>query len=239
MRSIIIEDESLARKELRLLLEEHPEVKIIGEAATLKEALKLLETLRPELIFLDVNLRGGTGLDLLAAMQGERPAVIFTTAHADFAKQAFDFDAVDYLVKPIRPERLSRALRKVKLSPEVSPASEHPPLLAADSKIFLRDQERSWYVALRDIGLIESEGNYSRFHIPEGSALIHSSLSSVEERLPKDLFFRANRSQLVHLSHIKTLEPWFSQTLKATLANGTKVEFSRRASQIFKETQSL
>ena len=239
MKALIVEDEALARKELKLLLEPHPEIEVIGEAVSPKEAAKLIHAAKPDLIFLDVNLRGGSGLDLLAALEEPHPAVIFTTAYADFAKQAFDFNAVDYLVKPIRPERLSQALGKISTATDGPVFSTDAPKLTAETKIFLRDQEKSWYVPLNKISLIESEGNHSRIHIPEGVALIHRSLTAVEERLPEDLFFRANRAQLVNLGHIGKIEPWFSQTLKATLLNGQSVEFSRRSSQIFRETRSL
>jgi two-component system LytT family response regulator len=244
MKAILVEDEAPARRELRLLLQAHPDVEIVGEASSPKEASRLIATSAPELIFLDVNLRAGTGFDLLESLGGNLPGVIFTTAHADFSLQAFDYNAIDYLLKPINPDRLAKALARFrpiagggeddgKTRPKLTG------LLTAESKIFLRGNEKSWYVALSDIFLIEAEGNYSRIHFDRGAVLIHRSLSSVEERLPPEIFFRANRAQLINLRHIAAVEPWFSQTIKVTLQDGRDIEFSRRSSLIFRETNGL
>lgn len=239
MKALIIEDEPLARKELRFLLESHPEIKIVGEAISPKQAMAMMSELQPDLLFLDVHLRGGTGFDLLDSHQGKRPAVIFTTAHPDFAVQAFDFDAVDYLVKPIHPERLARAISRISdLGSNGDPSIQGERLTRQD-RIFLKDQEISRYITVSDIRLIESEGNYSKIHFGKESLLIHRSLSSVEERLPADLFFRANRGELINLEAIARIEPWFSNSLRATLTDGTMVEFSRRASLTFRETREL
>jgi two-component system LytT family response regulator len=229
----------LPEKNSGCCLEPHPEIVVVGEAFSPREAAKLIHAERPELVFLDVNLRGGSGLDLLGGLEEPHPAVIFTTAYSDFARQAFDFDAVDYLVKPIRPERLAHSLRKLHAAREALVFSAEQPKLTAETRIFLRNSEKSWYVTLGEIPLIESEGNHSRVYLPDGVALIHRSLTAVEERLPAELFFRANRAQLINLVHIESIEPWFSQTLKAMLRNGRSVEFSRRSSHIFRESRSL
>jgi two-component system LytT family response regulator len=239
MRALLIEDEPLARREMRLLLEAHPEIEVVGDAGSPNTALTLIQSLKPELLFLDVNLRGGSGLELLASMARDRPKVIFTTAYSDFAIQAFDFDAIDYLVKPIRPERLAQALRKLEMSAGEMENAAAPCRLSAGSRIFLRDQEKSWFVSISEIVLIESEGNHSRILAEGATTLIHRSLSLIEERLPLELFFRANRAQLINLEQIRTIEPWFSNTLRATLSNGVVVEFSRRASLVFRETRGI
>lgn len=245
MKAVIVEDEALACKELRILLEAHPEIKVVGEAASPAQAAKLVASVVPDLIFLDVNLRAGTGFDLLARLRPNVPPVIFTTARADFALQAFDLDAVDYLLKPIHPERLAKAIAKLQTDGETT-GQETPEStarqsgqLSADSKVLLRGEEKVWYVAVEDISLVEAEGNYSRVHFDGGSALVHRSLTAVEERLPAATFFRANRSQLVNTAHIAAVEPWFSQTLKATLRDKKTVEFSRRSSLLFRETRGL
>lgn len=239
MKALIIEDEPLARKELRFLLESHPEITIVGEAISPKQATAMISAHQPDLLFLDVHLRGGTGFDLLDSHRGKRPAVIFTTAHPDFAVQAFDFEAVDYLVKPILPERLAMSIRRV-TEPESSlglPSQGEQ--LSRRDRIFLKDQEVSRYIPVSEIRLVESEGNYSRIHFGKESLMIHRSLSSIEERLPADLFFRANRAQIINLESIVSMEPWFSNSLRATLTEGTVVEFSRRASLAFRETREL
>lgn len=239
MKALIVEDEPLARKELRLLLESHPEISVVGEAISPKQAAAMISELQPDLLLLDVHLRGGTGFDLLDACGEKKPAVIFITAHPDFAVQAFDFAASDYLVKPIRPERLAVAIRRV-IEPE-SPEGVglQGERLARQDRIFLKDQDRSRYLPVSEIRLIESEGNYSRIHFGKESLVIHRSLSSIEERLPTDLFFRANRAQILNLESIVSIEPWFSNSLRATLSDGTLVEFSRRASLAFRETREL
>jgi two-component system LytT family response regulator len=239
MKALIIEDEPLSRRELRLLLEAHPEITVAGEAISPKQALAMMDELGPDLIFLDVNLRGGTGFDLLDACGEKKPAVIFITAHPDFAVQAFDFAAVDYLVKPIRPERLAMAIRRV-IEPESSLGlAWQGEQLSRRDRIFLKDQDVSRYIPVSEIRLVESEGNYSRIHFGKESLMIHRSLSSIEERLPSDIFFRANRAQIINLESIVSMEPWFSNSLRATLSDGGIVEFSRRSSLIFRETRGL
>lgn len=268
MTAIIVEDEALARKELRVLLGAHPEIEVVGEAASPAQAAKLVASVVPDLVFLDVNLRAGTGFDLLASLRPNAPSVIFTTAHADFALQAFDLDAVDYLLKPVNPERLAQAIAKLQLDggqvdeKTVSTAAIPTGQLSAEYQVLLRDEEKTWYVVVGDISLVEAEGNYSRVHfdggsvrtrhcllsndgnnsrvqLDGGSVLVHRSLTAVEQRLPSAIFFRANRAQLVNTAHIASLEPWFSQTLKAKLRDGKAVEFSRRASLLFRETRGL
>jgi two-component system LytT family response regulator len=237
IKTLIIEDEQLARRELRLLLQPHKAIEIIGEAISPARALEAIEELKPNLIFLDVNLRGGSGFEVLKSLEPPRPHIIFTTAHTDFAIQAFDFDAVDYLLKPIQPERLCRALEKLALNEDSETTIEKP--LQPDARVFLKDSEVCCLVALAEIWLIESEGNYSRVHTSQGSHLVHKSLSLLEVRLPQSVFFRANRSQIINLEALQKIDPWFSNTLRATLKNGFLVEFSRRASQEFRESRSL
>jgi two-component system LytT family response regulator len=239
MKALIIEDEPLARKELRFLLESHPEIVIVGEAISPQQAAAMIAELQPELLFLDVHLRGGTGFDLLESHEGKRPAVIFTTAHPDFAVQAFDFDAVDYLVKPIRPERLARAINRISQPESAGDSLLHAERLSRQDRIFIKHQDVSRYIPVSEIRWIESEGNYSRIHFGKESLVIHRSLSSIEERVPTDLFFRANRAQLINLEVIASIEPWFSNSLRATLSDGTIIDFSRRASLSFRETTEL
>lgn len=245
MKAVIVEDEALARKELRVLLEAHPEIEVVGEAASPAHAAKVVTDVGADLLFLDVNLRAGTGFDLLESLRPNVPPVIFTTARADFALQAFDLDAVDYLLKPINPERLAKAIAKLQQAGEQvgeeadAPVAPPNDQLSLDSKVLLRDEDKTWYIGVGDISLVEAEGNYSRVHFDGGSALVHRSLTAVEERLPGPTFFRANRSQLVNTAHIAAVEPWFSQTLKATLRDKKTIEFSRRSSLFFRETRGL
>ncbi len=239
MKALIVEDEPLARKELKLLLESHPEITVVGEAVSPKEGLLLISEHQPDVLFLDVHLRGGTGFDLLKSIHGEKPLVIFTTAHADFAVRAFDVDAIDYLVKPIRPNRLEHAVHKIHLKEKGRSDETSEDRFDRNARIFLRHFDTNKYVPITEISLIESEGNHSRIHFGKESAVIHRALSTIEQRLPQDLFFKANRAQVVNLEDIQLIDPWFSNTLRATLRSGVVVEFSRRASLQFRETRSL
>lgn len=236
MTALIIDDERLARQELRLLLAAHPQIEIVGEAATIAEATELIATLQPELLFLDINLRKGTGFDLLEALSPPLPNVIFTTAYDEFAVRAFDVDALDYLMKPVHPERLATAIERAQTpTVEAMPSGKLP----AEGKVVVRDGDRCWLVPVGDIRLITSEGNHCRLHFGADAPLLYRTLNALEERLPAGLFIRANRAQLVNVQFIETIAPWFSQSLKATLRGGEEVEFSRRAAQEFREKTAL
>ena len=241
MKAILIDDERLARAELRLLLSAHPEIEIVGEADSVTSGLKLIEETHPDVIFLDINLRGESGFDLLEALPLPHPHVIFSTAYDEYALRAFEVNALDYLLKPVHPERLAAALERL---PSIEPgtpldAASGGQRLSRESRFFVRDGDRCWFVAVQTLYLIEAEGNYSRLHFGQERALIYRSLSSLEKRLPEDLFLRANRSQIINCDYIADLEPWFSQSLRAKLKDGTDIEFSRRASLLFRERMSL
>ena len=234
MRTLIIDDERLAREELHLLLASHPHIEIVGEADSVPAARRLIESEHPDLIFLDIDLRGSSGFDLLAELSPPLPLVIFSTAYDAFALRAFETNALDYLLKPVHPERLATAISRL---PALSAAGSAR--LTPDSRVFVRDGEQCWFVPLRDIHRIDSEGNYSRLHFVGGQALLHRSLNTLESRLPDSLFLRANRSQIINCESIASIEPWFSQTLKARLKTGDEIEFSRRASLQFREKTGL
>ncbi|MGH9475979.1 MAG: LytR/AlgR family response regulator transcription factor [Terriglobales bacterium] len=235
MTAVLIDDERLARRELARLLAAHPRVKIAGEAASAGEALPLIAQLRPDLLFLDVQMPGRSGFELLEALD-DVPAVIFTTAFEEFALKAFEVSAVDYLVKPIVPERLAVALAKLD---ERAAAAASGPRLAADRQVFVREGERCWFVRLRDVVLFESEGNYTRLYFGSGRALILRSLDALEVRLDPEVFFRASRKHIVNISAIEKLHPWVNGGLRVTLRGGPEVEVSRRQSQRFQEKMRL
>lgn len=234
MNALIVEDSRLARVELRALLAAHPEVTIVGEAAHVEEALAFMEHHSVELIFLDINMPGQSGFALLEALE-EIPPVIFTTAYDTYALQAFEVNALDYLLKPIDPARLAEALKRVSPTP---PPKVPTPYLRLDSRLFVKDGDRCWLVPIQDIHRLESVGNYTRLHFKKEKALLHKSLSQLEQRLPPQQFFRANRQQVIQLSAIVHLEPWFSGGLKATLDDGTIVELSRRQAARLKQLLS-
>jgi two-component system LytT family response regulator len=236
MKALIIDDERLARSEVRRLLVEFPWVSVVGEAESADEALAKINELRPELLFLDVQMPEKSGFDLLESIRGELPHVIFTTAYDEFALRAFEVNALDYLVKPITPERLGLALSRIRdAGPQ--PVSDAP--LRASDHVLVRDGARCWFIPVRRIRLLESDGNYTRVYFDSVKPLIYRSLTTLEQRLPSDAFFRINRQQIVNLDYIENIESWFSGGLKIWLRGGEECEVSRRAARSFRQKLSL
>ncbi len=236
MRVLLIDDERLARAELRRLLAMYPAIEIVGEARDAAEAAERIRELTPDLLFLDVQMPDKDGFELLEDLD-RVPAVIFTTAYDEFAIRAFEVSAIDYLLKPIVPERLSTAIEKAARGMvhwEISPTS-----LSPDHRIFVKDGERCWFVALREIALLESEGNYTRLYFGGNRPLIARSLNYLEERLDPALFFRASRKHILNLKWIETINPWGNSGLLVKLRGGQEVEMSRRQASRFRETMSL
>ncbi len=242
MRAIIIDDERLARAELRKLLQEFPEVEVIDEAANAEEGISKIDNLRPDLIFLDIQMPGRTGFDLLADLE-RAPQVIFTTAYDEFALKAFEVNALDYLLKPVEPKRLADAIQKLHLSEpkEARPTGEsvNNSILSESDQVFVKDGERCWFVKLSDIRLFESVGNYAKVFFGPNKPLILKSLNALEERLDDKTFFRANRKHIVNLRMIEKIEPYFNGGLLLELKGGEKIEVSRRQTVKFKEMMSL
>jgi two-component system LytT family response regulator len=243
MKALLIDDERLARNELRRLLAEHADITIVGEAANADEARARVGELGPELLFLDIQMPGDDGFALLESLDPPLPQVIFTTAFDEFAVKAFEFNALDYLMKPVDPVRLAAALDKLRRRADRPPGAagpaERPGRLAPDDKVFVRDGERCWFVEVKSIRLMESEGNYTRVHFGDAQPQLFRSLNAMEERLDPRCFFRANRRQIINLGWIDRIEPWFSGGLLVYLKGGLKVELSRRQAQAFREQTSL
>jgi two-component system, LytTR family, response regulator len=242
MRAIIIDDERLARTELRKLLQDYPEVEVIDEATNADEGLSKIESLQPDLIFLDIQMPGKTGFDLLAELD-RAPQVIFTTAYDEFALKAFEVNALDYLLKPVEPKRLADAMQKLH-SGEVREAkteteNTNNSILSESDQVFVKDGERCWFVKLSDIRLFESVGNYAKVFFGTNKPLILKSLNALEERLDEKTFFRANRKHIVNLRMIEKIEPYFNGGLLLELKGGEKIEVSRRQTVKFKEMMSL
>jgi two-component system LytT family response regulator len=230
MRVLIVDDERLARSELRRLLAAFPDIEVVGEAAHVDEACERVESLAPDLLLLDIQMPGGTGFDVLARLEAP-PDVVFTTAHDAHAVRAFEVNALDYLLKPIEPERLAEAVERVRQRGVRSAAPPRAPL----ERLFVRDGERCWLVQLAQVPLISSEGNYARLHLEGHQPLVPRSLSQLEERLDPARFFRASRQHLLNLDFVEAMEPGPSGTLIARLRGGREVELSRRQSQRLRE----
>jgi two-component system LytT family response regulator len=228
MKALIVDDERMARQELRRLLATHPEIEIVGESASGPDALAQTEQLHPDVLFLDIQMPGMNGFDLLARLR-DVPEVIFTTAYDQHALAAFDANALDYLLKPIAPARLATALQKLRVR------RQRP----QPAKIFLRDGERCWIVDFDEIDLLESEGNYTRVFFRQERPLVPGTLAAFEERLNPATFFRASRRHIINLNSIESAELAVSGNLLVRMRGGVEVELSRRQSAHLKEILSL
>jgi two-component system, LytTR family, response regulator len=221
MKALLVDDEHLARFELRRLLRPHPEIEIAGEAKDGDEALRLIREVTPDILFLDIQMPGMTGFDLLEKIEDDLPDVIFTTAYDQHAIKAFEVNALDYLLKPIAPQRLETAIHRL----HIRLSANRP------SQVFVRDGERCWIVRFHDIFLLESEGNYSRLFFAKERPLIRRSLNSIERQVDPKMFFRANRRQLFNLNWIQSTHQGIDGSLLVRLTNGALIELSRRRSE--------
>ena len=244
MKALLVDDERLARSELRRLLRAHPQIDIVGEAGNAEEAEEKIRALRPELIFLDVQMPGRTGFELCADLP-DAPRIIFTTAFDQYALKAFEFGAVDYLLKPIEPARLARALSRLGQSgdakgeaPETSASGQGP--LDENDQVFLKDGDQCWLVRVGEIRLLESEGNYARVHFAANRPLIPRSLQLLETRLDPAHFLRVSRQHIINLRYVTKVEPWFDGGLLLRLgAADPEVKVARRRAQDLRERLSL
>ena len=239
LKVILIDDERLARSELKRLLLDFPDVEVIAEAANANEGIEKIESLNPDLIFLDIQMPGKTGFDMLTQLE-KAPHVIFVTAYDEYALKAFDVNALDYLMKPVEPKRLAEALLKVRQKEEEERLSyNNRGVLSEHDQVFVKDGERCWFVKLSDVRLFESVGNYAKVYFGSNKPLILKSLNALEERLDEKIFFRANRKHIVNVRKIEKIESYFNGGLLIDLAGGEKIEVSRRQAVKFKEMMSL
>ena len=236
-KTIIIDDERLAREEVKRALSTYPEFVVLGEAANVDEAIVLIEKERPDLIFLDIHMPEKSGFDLLEELTIV-PEVVFTTAYDQYAVKAFEVNALDYLVKPLRDERFSKTIEKVKA--ELAKKEEiKVDVLPMHRKIFIKDGEKCHFIPLSEIHFIESLENYARLYFGDQKAMIKRSLNLLEEKLDATIFFRINRSQIINTQYIKEIHPYFNNKLQITLTTGEKLEVSSRQSVKFKNWNSL
>lgn len=236
MKAIIVDDERLARKELMSLLENHPEVEVIDEAANADEAIEKIEKQNPDVVFLDIQMPGKTGFEMLEGLE-RVPQVIFTTAYDEFALKAFDFNALDYLLKPIQPDRLSESINKIKS--KIPKRGNKDRKLGAEDQVFVKDGDKCWFVKLEDVRLFESDGNYIKVYFDKFKPMIHKSLNALDERLDDRNFFRASRKHIINLGWVESIDTWFNGGLLVQLKGGEKIEVSRRQSARFREMMSL
>ena len=244
LRTLIIDDERLAREELKSLLKQYDEIDIIGEAKNGEEAILMIKDLKPELIFLDISMPGMTGFEMLKQLE-EIPKVIFVTAYDEFALKAFEINALDYILKPVDPIRLQESVKKINQKEEdfisklEGQTSRKDRQLTLSDSVFIKDGEKTWFIELNRIRMLESDGNYVKVYFDGYRPLLLRSLNSFEERLDPEYFFRANRKFIINLKWISTIENWFNGGLMIELKEGEKVEISRRQAIRFKELMSL
>lgn len=239
MKALIVEDSRLARVELKNLLQTHPQIQLVGEAENSRDALSIIAKERPELLFLDINMPGKNGFELLEELDYD-PKIIFITAYTEYALRAFEFSTVDYLIKPISADRLKIAIDKLSSSnTETSDQYEQRNLLDITSSVLLREGENCHWVQLKDIYYFESSGNYTQVVWGNGKTLIYRALGKIEERLPEKNFFRASRQHIVNIDKIAAVDMWVTGGFKLKLTTGIEIEISRRHTTRFREFFSL
>ena len=229
IRVFIVDDERHARVELRRLIAGVASLELVGEASNADEAEKLIAILQPEVIFLDIQMPGRSGFELLEDLKIP-PEIIFTTAYDQYAVKAFEISALDYLLKPIRTERFIQAIEKTKLKLATGNASK---------KVFVKNGDGYLLVNWESVGLIESVENYARIYFEGKNAWIKSSLNQLEKLLDGSSFFRCNRAQLINLNYIDKIGNLANGKLKITLSTGQVVEVSERRSVLFKKTGKM
>jgi two-component system LytT family response regulator len=239
MKVIIIDDERLARQELKSMLATFQGIEILAECGDAKTAIESVNNLKPDVIFLDIQMPGKTGFDLLEELTFV-PEVVFVTAHDEYAIKAFDVNALDYLLKPVQAIRLSDTIKKLQQHiSEKENAPEKTNVLNETDQVFVKDGERCWFVKLADVKLFESEGNYVRLYFGASKPLILRSLNYLDERLNNKIFFRASRKHIINLQWVENIESWFNGGLLVKLRGGEQVEISRRQAVKLKEMMSL
>jgi two-component system LytT family response regulator len=239
IRTLIVDDESLARERLRQLLEENSEIEIIGECSDGQEALTALEKERPELVFLDIQMPELDGFGVLETIRIDpMPVIVFVTAHNQFALRAFEVHAVDYLLKPFDRERfataLNHALEQVKQRSRGEITEKQNAVLAELNppkpveRLAVKSGGRVFLIKVQDLDWIEAAHNYVELHVNKQTHLLRDTLNAIEAKLPPDKFVRISRSVIVNIERIKELQPLFYGEYTVILVNGTRLTLSRR-----------
>jgi two-component system LytT family response regulator len=214
-KSIIVDDEELAREDLKALLNDFNEIEIIGESESVEETKELIEKLNPDLIFLDIQMPGRSGFDLLGEIECSA-RIIFVTAYDEYAIRAFEINAVDYLMKPVNKERLSQSIERLKAEQEIKKNIKMK--LELKDNIFLTVNNHYQFVKIGSIVKIISAGNYSEIYTSTKiKGLVLKSLKEWEERLPPNYFIRIHRGAIINVEYIERLEEWFNYSYKVYL----------------------
>jgi len=238
MKAIIIDDERLARKELTSLLKEYSDIEIIAECDNAELALEKIDELKPDVLFLDIQMPGKNGFELLEKLYAA-PLVVFITAYDEYAIKAFEVNALSYLLKPIQTNKLEEVILKIRRELQNKTMIQPNGKLALEDRVFVKDNDKCWFIQLENVPLFESEGNYVRVYFDNNKPLILKSLNNLGEKLSDSYFFRANRKHIINLSWVENVENWFNGGLMLTLKNKMKIEVSRRQATKFREMKSL
>jgi len=227
IRVLVVEDEPLAVRRLRRLLKDERDVKVIGACGDVPAARREIAVQGPDLLLLDVQLSGADGLALLDGLPAaRRPAVIFVTAYERYAVPAFDHQAVDYLLKPIDPERFRLAIARARRQLERRDTAAAPG--APLSRLLVRERGRAFFVRVAEVDWFEAQGNYVRVHVGRASHRLRTSIGALEPQLDPRQFRRINRSQIVALDRVRELQPWFHGDGIVMLTSGVRLRLSRR-----------
>ncbi|MEM1336323.1 MAG: LytTR family DNA-binding domain-containing protein [Bacteroidota bacterium] len=235
-KTIIIDDERLARQEVLRALKPFPQFEVVGEASNAEEASALIADLQVDVMFLDIQMPEKSGLQLLEELTMV-PEVIFTTAYNQYAVKAFELNALDYLVKPLRQERFAKTIEKV--LEKLSERDQDQQQISIHQKVFVKEKENFHLIQVEDIWLLESMENYVRIHYSDQSVLLKKSLNLLEQILPSQHFFRINRRQIINIDYIKKIAPHFKNKLQLIFKTGEIFEVSSRQSAKFKNWISL
>lgn len=236
IKVIIVDDERLSREELKNTLKVYEDFVIIGEAGNADDAKDLIETEMPDLLFLDIQMPEKSGFDLLESLN-HVPEVLFITAYDQYAVRAFEVNALDYLMKPIREERFAKAIEKIRDS--INRKSSLNNLAAKERKIFIKDGEKRFFIQLDEIYLIESLENYTRLFFQGKKALQRRSLRQWEEMLDEQVFFRINRTEIINVEYIQEVKRITGGRLEVQLKTGESLEVSSRRSVKFKNINRI
>jgi two-component system LytT family response regulator len=220
------------------MLTKYPQIEIIGEYKNTIEAEEALKTLDIELMFIDIQMPGETGLEFLERIDNA-PRTIFVTAYDDHSLKAFELNAYDYILKPLDEERLDEVIKKLDEEEKIPESVKRSEILKSDDNIFIKDGEKVWFIKVNEIRYFESDGNYVKVFFNDFHPLILRSLNILNDRLDDKLFFRANRKYLINLEKIINIETWFNGGLQVEMSCGTKIEISRRQAIKFKDIFSI
>ncbi len=239
IRALIADDEPLARERIAGLLQSEPDIEVVGECPDGTKTVAAIQQLSPDVVFLDVQMPGATGFDVVQAVRPDRmPIVVFVTAYDKYALKAFDVHALDYLLKPFDRDRFQKALQRAREQVErqqtgdlgrrlLALVHDLKPANQRLDRLVIKSGGRVFFLRTDEIDWIEAAGNYVRLHLGNDSHLFRETMTALEGRLDPQRFFRIHRSRIVNIERVQELQPWFNGEYAVLLRNGTKLTLSR------------